>query len=285
MTRDISQAATFNPESKSLIIHADDFGMCHSVNMAIIQALECGALTSASAMVPCAWFAEAAAYASAHPDLDIGVHLTLTSEWPNYRWRPVSGPRIGLIEKDGCFRAHPAHLEAISCEVEIELDAQIQIARSAGLYPTHLDSHGYTLFAKRELFEPYVQVAHTNAVPYFMHPTVVDPAWIGQPSDHLRVDFKSVYHIGRRMPPEAWLDYYVGVVRSLKPGLNQLIVHPGYDDAELRAITEGYERWGAAWRQRDLDAITSPEFRSTLEECNVQLVNWKSVQACQPACI
>ena len=119
--------------SKLLIVHGDDFGEWHGVNTATIEALQQGALTSASMMVPCPWFPEAAAFARIHPGADLGLHLTLTSERTAYRWGPVAigyAPRT-LLDKEGYFHAAPSRFPADlnAREVETEIRAQIERAR------------------------------------------------------------------------------------------------------------------------------------------------------------
>src|SRR5438105_12014698 len=75
---------------KVVIFHADDVGMCYEANQAAQRALTEGNYRSAAAMVPCPWFNEMAAWSAAHPQYDVGLHLTLTSEWRSYRWGPVA---------------------------------------------------------------------------------------------------------------------------------------------------------------------------------------------------
>jgi predicted glycoside hydrolase/deacetylase ChbG (UPF0249 family) len=78
--------------------------------------------------------------------------------------------------------------------------------------------------------------------------------------------------------PEEWRKYYLDAIRTLKPGLTVILVHLGYDDAELRAVTTGWDSWGADWRQRDYDVLTSAEFKQALKDNNVVLVTWRDVQ-------
>src|SRR5687768_7497171 len=153
----------FGKDERVLMIHADDVGMCHSVNAASIKAMTEGVVSSASVMVPCPWFPEIAAWSREHPEADLGLHLTLTSEWRQYRWRPVSPPDQvrGLIDPEGFMWRSVADVKkhASAREVETEIRAQIERALKFGMKPTHVDSHMGTLFADSAFFEAYVRVA------------------------------------------------------------------------------------------------------------------------------
>src|SRR2546429_1056435 len=160
----------YPPDAKLLIVHADDLGMAHSVNRASIKALETGLVSSASIMVPCPWLPEIAAYAINHPEADLGLHLTLTSEWSAYRWGPVLGKeRVpSLLDSSGYLfsveREAAAHMDIQEAEAEIR--AQIARARGFGIQPTHLDSHMGTLYQSKALFEMLVRVARENRLPF-----------------------------------------------------------------------------------------------------------------------
>ncbi|MBW8770618.1 MAG: ChbG/HpnK family deacetylase, partial [Gemmatimonadetes bacterium] len=77
---------------------------------------------------------------------------------------------------------------------------------------------------------------------------------------------------------EQWMRFYLDAIRNLKPGLTEILVHLGYDDAELRAVTAGYDIFEAKWRQRDYDVMTSPEFQKALKDNDVVLVTWRDIQ-------
>ena len=129
----------------TVIVHVDDVGMCHGANVAYLDLMRRGAVTCGSVMVPCPWFRELAAMAAENPGLDIGVHLTLTSEWPQYRWGPISTASVtsGLIDDQGCFWRNLALLapRLVPEAAETEFRAQIDRALAAGIDVTHLDTH------------------------------------------------------------------------------------------------------------------------------------------------
>src|SRR5215831_13335599 len=132
----------YPPGTKLVIIHADDLGETHAVNAAAIKAFQSGTINSASLMVPCPWFPEMADYAQSHPDADLGLHLTLTSERVYYRWGPVA-PRDkvpSLVDGDGYFHHDWSSETPIDPkDVETEVRAQIDRALAMGVRPTHLD--------------------------------------------------------------------------------------------------------------------------------------------------
>lgn len=251
-------------DSKLLIVHADDLGMCHSVNAATFEVLDEQAITSAGVMVPCAWFSEVAEYASRNPRGDLGIHLTLTSEWKQYRWRPIVGVQAGasLVDETGHFfsRAPAAgwNLE----EARQELSAQVEQARRAGVTPTHIDSHMLSVFGNPHLTRAYIDLGRQIGIPFFVSGPLI--SGLDQLITDTDIVVDNVFSLRPGLPEREWKEYYLRVVRSLNPGLNQLIVHLGYDDEELQAVTAGRAFWGAGWRQRDYDAIMSEEFRSAI---------------------
>src|SRR5437016_8336045 len=162
----------YAPGTKLLIVHADDLGETHAVNAAATKALQGGTINSASLMVPCPWFPEMADYAKSHPDADLGLHLTLTSERVYYRWGPVApADKVpSLINENGYFHHDWEHNQHVNAkEVEIELRAQIERALALGVRPTHLDSHQYRLIMSgKELFDVMLRVAHEYKLPVFV---------------------------------------------------------------------------------------------------------------------
>jgi hypothetical protein len=267
--------------AKLLIVHADDLGMTHSVNAASIKALESGLVSSASIMVPCPWFPEIAAYARDHQQIDFGLHLTLTSEWRFYRWGPVLSKTSlpSLLDNAGFF--YPTEAQAAAHidprEAEAEIREQIQRAREFGIQPTHLDTHMRALHQNAALFEVLLRVARDSHIPVAIPPEfakVPSFAALLKPEDFL---LNRMITIRPDVPRERWADFYREVIESLQPGVTELIVHLAYDDAEMRAVTIDHPHWGAAWRQRDFDFITSNAFRRLLEKNNVKLTTWREI--------
>ena len=274
----VQEKLGYPASARLLIIHADDFGMSHSVNRAISEALENGWVTSASILVPCPWFPEVAGWAQSHQQADLGIHQALNSEWTDFRWGPVSAKDkvpslldeqgyLPLLESQVVPRAKPA-------EVEAELHAQIDRARGMGVPLTHLDTHMGALLGSPELIAVYRKVAQDYRLPI--------PLKRAKNSDQLVLALSEslvdeVLQISPGVPPDQWLKRYKDMLQPLGPGLYELIVHLGYDDDEMRGATWNHPDWGAAWRQHDFDMVKSAEFRQFLKDQGFVLVGWKNL--------
>jgi len=280
-TRTIAERLGHPADSKLLIIHADDLAVAHSVDAASFDALDKGAISSASIMVPTPWITEVAAYAKAHPNADLGLHLTLTSEWETYRWGSVEPAEKvpSLLDSAGTFPVdeNVVAARAKPIEVERELRAQIERALALGIRPTHLDSHMGALFSTPELMATYVKVARDYRLPFLA--LRGDPRAPPQPPLSAKdVLLDAVIIAGPEVPRDQWKAFYLKSIANLKPGLTEMIVHLGRDDSELQAVMVNHEPYGSAWRQRDYDVVTSPEFKKALQDNRVILVTWKELQ-------
>jgi predicted glycoside hydrolase/deacetylase ChbG (UPF0249 family) len=281
-TKTIAERLGYPADSKLLIIHADDLAVAHSEDAASFDALDQRAVTSASIMIPCPWLLEVAAYAKAHPDADLGLHLTLTSEWKNYRWGPVASKDQvpSLLGATGYL--YPDTPQAVGAlkpaEVEREIRAQIDRAIALGIHPTHVDSHMGTLFSRPDLFAIYVKVAHEYKLPFLAFIAPDTPTALSSVLSDKDVLLNSVVIADPSIRPADWKTFYLNAIKNLKPGVTEIIVHLGHDDAELQAITLDHADYGAAWRQRDYDAVTSPEFKQAIAENHVILIQWKDLK-------
>lgn len=285
--RTLAERLGYARDAKLLILHADDVAMAHSINVATTKALDSGAISSASIMMACPWVPEIAAYARSHPNHDLGLHLTLTSEWTAYRWGPLSSKDKvpSLLDKDGYLYQTSAdavaHIDPKHAEAEIR--AQVERARAFGIEPTHLDSHMGLLFRTRGLLEAYLRVARDYKLPALLSRDISvlgdtailrEFATLVKPTDIL---IDHIVSIEPSVPPEKWGDWYADAVRQLQPGVTEFIVHLGHDDEELRGAMAGFEPWGAAWRGRDFDYLTSDAFRRLLQEQGVKLITWREI--------
>jgi predicted glycoside hydrolase/deacetylase ChbG (UPF0249 family) len=278
----LAEKLGYSRDVKLLIVHADDVGVTHSVNAATIKALDTGLVNSASIMVPCPWFPEIADYAKSHPDIDFGLHFTLTSERVYYRWGPVaSKDKVpSLIDENGYFRHDWTAATTINPkEVELELRAQIDRAYAMGIRPTHFDSHQYRLYENgKNLFEVVLRLAHDYKLPVFVvRDWFVDRPYLESSLTPADIVLDHTVTIPPDVPLEKWADFYKTALKNLQPGITEFVIHLAFADDEMKAATRERDTWGAAWRQRDFDFFSSQEFRNLLHEQNIQLVTWREL--------
>ncbi|HTI37931.1 MAG TPA: polysaccharide deacetylase family protein [Vicinamibacterales bacterium] len=271
------------PVTRRLIIHADDLGMSHAVNRATFEALEHGWITSSSILVPCPWFPEVAAWARAHPDADLGIHLALNSEWTTFRWGPLAGRSAvpSLVDADGYMAldedAVVAH--ATPEDAERELRAQVDFAKAHGVHLTHLDSHMGTLFHSQPLFDVYRRMGTTYGLPLLMERLGVrggaESRWNTHDIEHALID--RLFEIEPGVPADQWEATYEKILAPLPAGTYQVIVHLGYDGDEMQGATADHPNWGSAWRQHDFDMVRSARFQQFLRDQHFTLTTWKEI--------
>ena len=244
----------YPPGKRVLILHADDVGMCHEANQSAKRYLEKGHVQSAAAMAPCPWFDEFADWYRKHPEMDVGLHLTLTSEWKLYRWGPVS-PRAevpGLVDPDGYLWRSVLGVatHASAREVETEIRAQVEKALSRGIRPGHLDTHMGTLYARPDYTKAYLKVAVEYGIPAMVidlnpknvaifrkkgYPITDETIRLSREYPLPRLDHFHSVRKGKSY--EEVRDGFFELVRSLPPGITEIIFHPSSESDGLRRIT------------------------------------------------
>ena len=279
--RSIQERLGYPATARVLVIHADDLGMAHSVNRATFEALEKGWITSSSILVPCPWFAEVARFAASHPDADLGIHLAVNSEWTGYRWGPVSPVDAvsSLLDREGYLPLEETAVVANAKpdQVERELRAQVDRARSAGIRLSHLDSHMATLFRSPELLNVYLKLGPAYNLPLLLERSGADRSpWAVTTEADALVD-RVVSLDAPGAAPSEWPAAYERLLTGLPPGVYELIVHLAYDDDEMRGATWDHPNWGAAWRQADFDLVKSARFHEFLKTQGFKLVGWKEL--------
>ena len=274
----------YSKDTKLLIVHADDLGVSHSENVASIFAMEKGVVNSASIMVPCPWFSEIAAYAKANPNADLGLHMTLNSEWKVYKWRPVAphDEVSSLLDEYGYLNETvEAFLKNAKLEeVEKELRSQIERAKQFGIEPTHLDAHMGAAFSTAKFLEVLIKLGHEYKIPVLISkdfsrvlnidytPFVTDKDVI---VDRVIIASGRDYKAGME-------NFYIQQLKSLQPGLNVLLLHAAYDNDEMKAVTVDHEDYGATWRQQDFNFFTSDKCKKLIADEKIKLVTWKEIR-------
>ncbi len=280
------------PSGKTvLILHADDIGMCYEANEAAKAYLTAGNIQSAALMVPCPWYNEMADWYKQHPEYDLGLHLAMNSEWKWYRWGPVAGRAKvpGMCDDEGfLWRSQlETATHASGEEIEAEIRAQIERALSKGTRPGHIDTHMGTLYVRLDYTKAYLKLAEEYRIPAMV--VEQTPAVLakfkkqGYPITDESVALLATYKLPKlddfNAAPDGKTyedkrDKFQELVRSLSPGLNEIIFHPSVLSNTLKAIT-------GTWRQRSWEAqlFADPAMQAFFQREGIVFTNWKEIMA------
>ena len=284
----VAEKLGYPADAKLVIIHGDDVGMCHSANTSAADALEKGIVTSGSIMIPCPWFLEAAEYCHKNPEADLGLHLTLTSEWKHYRWRPVAAlPLVkGLVDDEGCMHDDVRSVYANTSvkEAEAEVRAQIEYALSCGIQPTHMDSHMGTLYYNPEYLQMALRLSEEYDIPLmFFKANQEFLEKIGPYNKDVLVQaskemelrgiplLDSLPEIGKTSI-DGMEAAYKELFRNIKPGLSLVILHLADESKEYKAITGSYPK-----RLQEYRIFTDPKMKEFIEKQDIILIGWKEL--------
>jgi len=274
--RSTNELLGYPADARLLILNADDFGMCHAVNEGVMRALPVGVLRSTTVMVPCPWARHALRFLADHPELPFGVHLTVISDWADYRWGPLT-PRQkvpSLIREDGSFYNFdqmPHFLAQVDLgQLELEFRAQIEAVLDFGLRPTHLDWHCLRLDGWDAVSEVMLGLAREYglALRAVVRSQIARVRSLGLPTnDSGFLDSYQLDLTGKQA-------HYVELLRRLPPGLSDWAIHPGFNYPELLAI----ESEGHHMRQSDFDFLVSQHTRDVIEEEGIILLDYRALQ-------
>ena len=280
-TKSTAERLGYAADARVLILNADDFGMCHDQNEGVIRGLKEGLFTSSTILVTCPWFEEAAEFARNNPDADLGVHLTLTAEWDRYKWGPVLGPRAvpSLVDERGYLWQTVAQVyeHARLDQAEAELREQIEKAFAAGIDATHLDSHMGTLQLRADYHEIYARLATEYRLPIRLASRRrLGREGMGAILDQL--DAAGVVtpdHLVFYGPPSVaeTETYWTNLLRTLKPGVTEILCHPAIARDELRTCARD-----AMQREADFRYFTSDQTRQLIKDEGVEMVGFRELR-------
>lgn len=289
---------------KYLIINADDFGMCRAGNLAVFDLLKSGGITSSTIMAPCGWAPEACKFAKENPQFAIGVHLTLTSEWSNYRWAPVSASNTeSLRDEDGYMFKESDEVEknVDIDEVEAEIRAQIERLKKLGLTPSHLDNHMGSLYGietgRFELLNLVLDIAGEYGLPFRFPGTFTDDQLNNTMLD-IKIDKNIIMGLFEKITayaksrgvitpdyliPGEWTgpqrdsyenyrEYIYELYKTFPEGVTETYIHPALECDELKGTSSVWER--RVWEYK---LFSDPKTKQHIESCGIKLINYRDL--------
>ncbi len=279
----------YGPDDRVLITHIDDMGFCHAANVASEACLASGAASCASIITNASWFLEAAEICKTHPSFDVGVHLTLTAEYPTYRWGALStsDPASGLLDEEGyLWHTREDAVRNVSEEAaEAEMRAQIDKAITAGIDITHIDTHMGSVVHPRYL-RSYLALADEYGVPAFL-PNITRERLEAIRHDDQAEEYLAIMEkVDSGAVPtldEIIIDtlidmadkkaFYESLIRGIKPGLTHLLFHPAVDGPELQSIAHTYES-----RHADYLAFSDPAVKQLIADEGIHHIGYRELK-------
>jgi chitin disaccharide deacetylase len=280
----------YSTKDRLVIIHTDDIGMCHASIQAFTELVEYGLISSGATMVPCSWFPQVASFCRQKLKVDMGVHLTLTSEWDNYRWSPISTRCIdsGMIDDEGYFyrKSEETQSNGDPDAVMSELQTQIERAISAGIEITHLDTHMNTV-AHPKFVNSYIQLAIQNRLP-FLFPRQDEAGFkkLGMGAEIASIAANLVNYLEDQGIP--LVDHAAGLeldkplnrleqakqaIGGLPAGITHFIIHPSKDTPELKAITPDWQS-----RVADYQTFMDDNLQKYIHDTGVQIIGYRTLK-------
>jgi predicted glycoside hydrolase/deacetylase ChbG (UPF0249 family) len=293
--RTLAEALGFAPSDRVLLIHADDLGLMSSVNEAARQLFANGLLGSGSVLIPAPAAQEIIDLAARDPAMDLGIHLTITSEWDKYKWRPMCGDAPSLVDGLGFLR--PTTLQqfftARTEDVEKEFRAQIEAALKMGLTPSHMDAHMGVAFVHPSFFRVYLDLA----VEYRIFPLLPRSAILNEQIGAagavvLGWAFETFYERPARASGFPVLDHvvtqvdgvtveerrrsYLELLKTLPPGITELLIHPALDDATFRRGVVASDDTQVK-RLADTTIFLDPDTGDLIRALGIRLTTWRDI--------
>jgi hypothetical protein len=279
----------FPANSRVLILHAHEMGMCCESNTAVEQLLEGETVRSASAMATCPWFAKAAKWRQAHPDADVGLELTLNSEFDDYRWKPVSlgDAARSLRDDQGFLWQSPVQtmVNATAEDVERELLAQISYAKEVGLNPTHLTTHLGALITRPDLIEMYLRIAREKWIPAVVvemtpeHVARFEEQGFPVPDDIFELvsnyplpKVDDLKHIAAAESYEQKKRDFLTLLDDVAPGITQIAFRPARATDALQGIADDWQQ--RAW---EADLFADPEVQAAIRGKQFIVTDWREL--------
>lgn len=284
----------FSNHDRVVIIHADDLGMCQSTITACNELFEMSGISSAAVMVPCPWFLSAARLQGEVKHVDLGVHVTLTSEWKEYRWRPISTNDIesGLFDTQGYFHARSKEVQnnGNPAFVREEINAQINKAISAGIVPTHIDTHMGAVAHPKFMFD-YINAGLSRKIPPMLF-RLTKNEWMNIGLDETSAAMVEMFLINleqqgvplldhlRSIPldmPDNRFEQAIDIFEALPPGITHFIIHPATETPELKAITPDWIS-----RVSDFQLFRGKEIHNYMKNNGIHVVGYQNVKSAFP---